>query len=344
MAITIIDVAKEAQVSKSTVSLVINNDPAVRDETRDRVLAAIKKLGYVVNYNARGLSGKRTHMIGVVFMAEGKSPKSYEFDQETEVFGHDVSIGLPQGLEGSDYGLMTERYFTESQGKHLPRLAEQNRTDGLILIGGLFSDALIEELISLHIPTVIVGKTHPLVDSVCADYQKGVSLGVDHLLATGHRRIGFINCPPLFYSHPLRRRGWDAAITRLGNSGASYVVNAETNTGKGGFQAMDRLLATDPELDGVVTANDGLALGVERYLLTHSIALPDTISLVSFEDSILSGYAAVPITTVSFDKEEMGAMAARLIVKRIEEPHAPPTHLMMDVALNQRSSVLHRGP
>jgi DNA-binding LacI/PurR family transcriptional regulator len=343
MSVTIIDVAKEAHVSKSTVSLVINNDPVVRPETRQRVLDAIERLGYVVNFNARGLSAKKTHLIGVVLMVEGKSPKSYEFDQETEVFGYDVSIGIPLGLEGTDYGLITERFFKADQKSSLPRLAQENRTDGLILIGGLFSDDLIEELVSLQIPVVIIGRTHPLIDSITADYRRGAALGVEHLVETGHRRIAFINCPCGFFSNPHRRQGWEDAVSQSNTHlDGVYTVDADSNTGLGGYTAMATLLEQDGQIDGVVTANDGLALGAMRLLLEQGKNLPQDLSLVSYEDSILSGYATVPVTTVSFDKEQMGKAAARLLVKRITEGDRPPQSITLPVTLNQRSSVRNR--
>ena len=111
MSVTLIDVAKKANVSKSTVSLVINNVPSVKEETRQRVLEAIEELGYVPNFNARGLMTRRTNSLGVLFISQTNTTESnFDFNCETEIYPNDILAGIPDGLTNTDYGLVIERY------------------------------------------------------------------------------------------------------------------------------------------------------------------------------------------------------------------------------------------
>ena len=108
--VTIIDVANYAGVSKTTVSAVLNNGPHIKEETRLRVEEAINALGYVRNNNARGLRTRQTKCLGVIAAIESLVVHTYEFNLEAGQFAYAVSNGIPDGLEGSDYGLITERY------------------------------------------------------------------------------------------------------------------------------------------------------------------------------------------------------------------------------------------
>lgn len=147
MSVTIIDVAKEANVSKSTVSLVINNSPNVKLETKRRVLEAIDKLGYVTNYSARSLTMQKTNHLGIITIVESLSEKTYNFDTETETFSQDVTLGIVKGLADTNYGVLTERVSVkESNENTIPALVAQNRVDGIFIVGGLFDDSFIEVL------------------------------------------------------------------------------------------------------------------------------------------------------------------------------------------------------
>jgi len=117
--VTIYDVAKEAGVSKSTVSLVINNSQMVKPETRRKVHEAISTLGYVPNMSARNLTTKKTNILGVLIIAEDLVRKSYNFDVGAEVFPYDVMAGMPRGLIGTNYGLINERFcITDMQMRY----------------------------------------------------------------------------------------------------------------------------------------------------------------------------------------------------------------------------------
>ena len=164
--VTLLDVAARAGVSRSTVSLVINKSPLVKDETRQRVERAIQELGYVPNPNARGLVKKENKSLGVIIAIEDQPYNTYEFNYETGLYSYNITNGIPVGLANTDYGLLTERFCVSIQGKELPALVKNNRVDGIFLVGGLFTPELIERLKEKKIPIIAIGRYYDQIDSV----------------------------------------------------------------------------------------------------------------------------------------------------------------------------------
>lgn len=343
MAVTIIDVAHEACVSKSTVSLVINNSKAIKPKTRQRVLEAIDKLGYVADISARGLSTKRRNILGIIYMIEEKGAIGFDYNHETEVFGNDISIGIAHTLSETDYGLLTERFYYDDSKTKLPECVRNKRVDGIVIIGGLFDDRFIDRLRDANIPMVIVGRRYPSIDSVTADITCGARLSVEHLISTGHRRICYVNCPKTFFSHHNRKDGFEEAIALSQTKPEAYcMVYTDRNSGHGGYQAIAHVYDS-LKPDGVAVANDTIALGVVRFLYERSIRIPDDVSIVSYENSIMSAYASPALSTIDFDKVHMGEDAALMLLSRIRYPDAPVKASVLPVRLLKRDSVKDRA-
>ncbi|MDR0624812.1 MAG: LacI family transcriptional regulator, partial [Treponema sp.] len=230
MGITIIDVAREAGVSKSTVSLVVNGNRAIKPETRDRVLEKIKKLGYVPNINARSLTTQKTHILGVIMNVENLNYSSYEFDSETEIFSYDVSIGIPAGIAHSDYGILTERFCAAGDKNALPKLVINKRVDGVFIMGGAFHSNFITNLKKYKIASVIVGRHLNEVDSVSPDFAEAAYIATKYLITMGHKKILFINCPIIFPSNQDRYLGIIKAAGECGYSvDPAWVINTQHN-------------------------------------------------------------------------------------------------------------------
>ena len=345
MSITIIDVAKKANVSKSTVSLVINNAPTVKAETRQRVLEVIDELGYVPNFNARGLTTKKTNSLGVLITPEKDTTESpFDFQNETEFFSYDILAGIPDGLENTDYGLVIERYCMKNSDEHpLPEMISQRRVDGVIIIAGLYDDEFENRILESGIPAVVVGRPQSVFDSVSVDIEQGIYLATEKLISVGIKKICYINCPSIFSSNQRRRNGFYHAI----NDYHLYeedqrVVDTEWNTGKGGYEAIKNLFVSGYRPDGIVAAHDSIALGIMRYMYENEIRIPRDISIISFENSVLSGYAAPALSTVDINKRELGKKAGELLVQRIEKPKMPKATLLYTPTVINRDSVYQR--
>lgn len=337
---TIIDVANYAGVSKSTVSLVLNKSPRVKEETRIRVEEAIEKLGYVCNNNARGLRKKETKCLGIIIADERIKTYTCEFDQETGLFSYGISNGIHDSLEDTDYGVITERFcMTESQGE-LPRIVKNARTDGVFLVGGLFSPQIIERIRACGIPVVGVGRYYKEIDCVYVDVQQGMYLQTQELLRSGCRRIALVNCPRSFISSQSRIQGWEQALSEYGDQvEKSWQVYCDSNTGEGGYNAMQDLWRAGVRPDGITTANEHTALGVMRFLAEKGLRVPEDVSIAAYESTVLGGHSIPPLTTVDVHKELMGSYAAQMLLKRIENPDAPVAHKRITPHLVLRKSV-----
>ncbi|MFC5700707.1 LacI family DNA-binding transcriptional regulator [Cohnella faecalis] len=344
MAVTIIDVARRANVSKSTVSLVINNSPAIKLETKYKVLRAIEELGYVPNINARGLTSRKTNILGVLTMVENLSQKSYNFDSDTEIFSYDVSIGIPKGLVNTDFGLLNERFCIPENSNDLPLLIKNNRIDGLFIIGGLFGDDFAKKIKDCGIPTVVVGRKNEFFDYITADLEQGVFLSTTHLLETGHKKLCYINCPVTFSTSVDRYNGFQKAIDSSEvKPEEKWSINAEHNNGAGGYQAIKDIWEAGKRPDAILAANDSIALGIMRYLYEQKVRIPEDISMISYENSILSGYSVPALSTVDINKELIGEEACRILLNRIARPKSKRVSMVIPTTLVHRDSVIVRS-
>ena len=338
--VTILDVARYAGVSKSTVSLVINNSPLVKDETKQKVEEAIQKLGYVCNHNARGLRTRETKCLGIIVAIESKTEQTYEYNYETGLFSYNITNGIPVGLVDTDYGLLTERYCASEADGELPTIVKNGRIDGIFLVGGLFEDSFIEELLKRGIPTVAVGKYYKQIDCIYPDVKKGTCDEVSYLIESGHKKIAFINCPLTYSASQVRSAGFrDACERYAGHVADTWETHCQQNTGAGGYEAIKALWESGVRPDAIATANEPIALGVMRFLYEKGIRIPDDISISSYEDSVLGGYATPALTTVNIHKEHMGTLAAGMLLRRIENPEKEIESVSIKPELVIRSSV-----
>ena len=338
--VTIIDVANYAGVSKTTVSAVLNNGPHVKEETRRKVEEAVKALGYVCNNNARGLRKRETKCLGVIAAVETRDIHTYEFNFEVGQFGYAVAHGIPDGLVDSDYGLITEQYCPSEMAGELPSIIKNARVDGVFLIGSLFDEEFLQRLRAMKLPAVCVGTSYASIDCVYPDVARGMYLQVEELVRNGARRIAMVNCPPEFANAKKRIAGWNQAVSELGDQlTATWEIQCRTNTGEGGYLATKKLWESGARPDGLVTAHEAIALGAMRYLHEQGIRVPEDISVTSYETSVLGGYSIPPLTSVNVKKEEMGAIAAKMLIDRIEPPDAPLQKHVITPELVVRGSV-----
>ena len=324
---TINDVAERAGVSRSTVSLVLNKSPLVKQETRERVERVIAEMNYVPNSNARGLSSKVTNNIGVIFMqdymlgAPGKI--SYDNDQHIGLFSFNVSNGVMAGLQDTLYGVITERFCSVAEPDELPRAVREKRVDGVIIVGTPYSAQFVDNMKKTGIPFVItgIGSWEDTVDSIYADPGEGTEMAVRELLATGHRKICLLNCATRLRSHELRRQGFLRAMEAAGvELMDEWNICSDLNNGKSAREAFQRFWEAGNRPDGIVSANGQSATGIMSYLYEIGVRIPEEISIISYEDSSICGYAAPALTSVNTQKEELGKTAAKCLIERIQNP------------------------
>lgn len=323
---TILDVAEEAGVSKSLVSLVMRGSDRVSASSKEAVLDAARKLGYRPNAAARTMVRRRSYVIGVL-VSNFHNP-----------FFADLIDGIDSAALNAGYRsiLTTGNREAERERLAVSTLLEM-RVDGLILISPAFEREIAIEA-SQTVPTVLVGKVMKAatVDSVSNDDRKGAGMAVDHLVELGHRRIAHIDGSVEPGARP-RRTGYERSMHRHGLDNETRSVRGSF-TEEGGRTGMRRLLAEGPRPTAVFVANDLAAIGALEVLDAEGLNVPGDISVVGYDNTALAASHRLGLTSIDQPRSEMGHMAAGLILTRIEEKRTTARHVVLAPELVVRES------
>lgn len=344
---TIEDVARKAGVSRSTVSLVLNKSPLVKDATREMVESVIAEMNYVPNSNARGLSSRVTNNLGVIFIQDympNSTQVSYDNDQHIGLCSFNISNGIMTGLLGTDYGVITERFCSVEEPDQLPRVIREKRVDGVFIVGMPYSDRFIENMKKTGLPFVLVGvdSFEDDVDSFYADPGEGTELAVKELLESGHRKICLVNCPK-GHSHQARIEGYKRAFEAYGLPyEEQWNISGPYNNGISAYNTFKAFWESGHRPDAIVSANGQSACGVMTFLYEQGVKVPDDISIISYEDSSVCGYATPALTSINIRKEELGCRAAKSLMERIQNRSKAIEHVTLRPYLVMRQSVKAR--
>jgi DNA-binding LacI/PurR family transcriptional regulator len=309
---TIRDVARQAGVSVATVSRVINNSPLVVEPTRARVQAAVDALGYRLNATARNLSIGRVMAVGVV-VPFFTAPSVIE-----RLRG--VVERLGRG-ERREYDLMLfDVEAPEQREGALRDLARRDRVAGLLIISLSISDREVAALERDGMPAVLVDSYHPRLPRVVIDNVGGGALAAGHLLAKGHRRIGFVGDLPSnpygFTSSEDRRSGFVAELER---AGVEHDPELERFGPHGRSEAgllTESLLALPDPPSAIFAASDLQAIGALKAAERLGARVPEDLAVIGFDDIDMA--EIVGLTTIRQPLREGGALAADLLLSAIE--------------------------
>ncbi|MDO5698759.1 MAG: LacI family DNA-binding transcriptional regulator [Dermatophilus congolensis] len=327
--VTIYDVAQRAGVSKSLVSLVLQNSPKVGRTRREAVLAAIDELDYRPSRAAAALAGSRTRSLGVVI------------DDFSNPWYVGLLDGLHAGLEGSQINVSVS-------DQHLNAHRDESPVDGFIaarvdalLIAGELAERECERLARLSIPTVIAGirsRMVPGADVVRSEERRGAALAVEHLVKLGHRRIAYITGRTAPAAE--RENGYREQMKAAGL--APVVVGQEGRTNEPEAYHHTRALLTQSPHDALPTAilaaNDTMAMGVAGALREKGLSIPGDVSLVGYDNSPLATSRLLDLTSVDNHNTAVGEASAQLLRGRIENLDTPAQVVSIDTELVIRGS------
>ncbi len=288
------DVARLAGVSHQTVSRVLNGNPQVHPETRERVLKAVAALNYRPNAMARGLVSRRSRMLGVV-----------SFD--TILFGPaSTLLGIERAARAAGYGVSIatlERVDRQSVLLAANNLADQG-VDGIIIIAPQMAAAAALHSLPPGIAAVAVesGQDSGL-PSVSVDQILGARLAVQHLLDLGHKTVWHIAGPTDWLEARDRVNGWRQTLTDAGTPIPPMI--AGDWSAQSGYAA-GVALAGQSDVTAVFAGNDQMALGLLRALHERGLRVPEDISVVGFDDIPEAGFLLPPLTTIRQDFDEVG--------------------------------------
>ncbi|MGQ4510915.1 substrate-binding domain-containing protein [Streptomyces sp. DW26H14] len=339
---TLEDVARTAGVSRATVSRVINGvrnvDPAIQQTVRQAVAAT----GYAPNRAARSLVTRRAEIIALIVSGAGDDSAAEQNAFASRLFADPFFGRVVSGVISylRPRSMHPVLMFAETPGarEEAVDFLRQGSADGALIVSTHAQDPLPALLTDAGLSAVLFARPPGDVPISYVDlaHLDGAGLAADHLIARGCRRLVTIAGPQDVASGHDRLAGFRDAVARHGVP-RPPVAEADF-TLRGGVRAMTRLLAENPDLDGVFAANDLMAQGACQALREHGKRVPADVAVVGFDDSTVAASCDPPLTTVRQPVEEMAAEMARLLQEHIEHQDRPVTSLIFQPELVVRES------
>ena len=307
---TIYDIAREAGVSASTVSRVVNNKPGVHPDTKKRIEQLLEKYNYSPNETARGLVNQNNRMIGIliadirnVHYTDG----AYTVEREFAKMGYCCII-------------FNTGAASEAKAEYI-RILGQRRVEGAVLIGSTFQTKEVEEAICQFLPNtpIIIANGYldlPNVHGVLADERSGVSNLVKLLFSKGHTHLAFVNSN-YTYSSLLKIKGFEEELSRQGVEGPPVIYDAE-DTWEASYEVTKRLMKEHPETDGIIYNIDLLASGGGRALMDMGYSVPGQVAYTGIDNSIYAEISTPKITSLDNKLLDLSLTAARLLREALE--------------------------
>jgi LacI family transcriptional regulator len=325
---TIVDIAREAGVSPKTVSRVIRGDDYVSKATLERVQAIIDRLDYRPNRAARSLVSNRSGVVGVVIP-----------DINNPFFA-----GVVRGIEDTalkqDYNVLlfsTDRYLERERAAY--RYLEENGVDGIIVDLPLIPTDELKPILRRQRASVLIDQ--PLIEGatgvVRINFHDGAMQAVEHMVAAGRRKIGYLSPPGHYPTFTERIRGiFDATALLKLTMPPRYFGQCEA-TLEDSFRAARVLLAQNPEIDGLICFNDIIGIGALEACDDLGINVPDQVAIIGFDDIDIAGLRRIALTTLRVPKLDVGAQAMQMLFNHLNGVEGP-TETVIQTELVQRGT------
>jgi len=331
--LTLEDVARQAGVSRSTVSRVLNDQPNVRKAVRERVRNVIESTGFRPHAAARALASQHSSTIGLVL------PLSVSFFFTDPYYSH-LTKGIAQACNQYDYTLALFLVDTkEDEKKIFNSVTRKGLLDGVLVQSGHHGDQqIIGYLVDAHMPQVVIGRPFRSdnVSYVDIDNVNAAFNAVTHLIRMGYKRIGTITGPEHSAVGLDRKAGYVKALNERGFNINELLIVEGDFTESGGYYAMKKLLSAKPE--AVFAASDVMAMGAMRAAREVGLRIPDDIGFVGFDDLPIATLSDVQLTTVRQPVAQFGAKAVEILIDLVENGISPPRHIIMETELVIRES------
>lgn len=328
------DIAIRAGVSKGAVSFALNGRPGVSEETRKRILRVAAELDWRPNSAARSLGLARTDVAGFVISRPART-------LSVEPFFALLTSGIQVGLSHAGYGLQTQ--IVDGTGAEIEvyrRWWNERRVDGVILVDLRLADPRIPALEELGLPAVVVGGPgqHGAIPSVWIDDHAAMCVILDHLLGLGHRSIAHVAGLPQFLHTQRRRQAVEEAAARTADATITTLTTDFSDSQ--GAAATRELLASAAAPTAIVFDSDVMALAGLGVALELGIDVPGALSVVAFDDSILTRLTHPSITALTRDIFDFGVQAAATLVQLLDGAGPPVERglAVPDLAVRQSSA------
>lgn len=326
---TLRDVAREAGVSVSTASRVLNGQPFVSSVTRERVLVASQELHYRPDVAARAMRTGTTGAVGLV-VSDISNPLFASIARAADVT-----------LTPCGYALMVANSASDPDHEaELIAAFRQRRLDGLMLAAADEQAPGVGARLDAFQASVLLDREVPgsRADAVLSDHASGLADALGHLAGLGHRRVALIAGTPAQRGSRVRIETYRAAVRRLGLERDEALVRTGAMTQADGYRAVGEILALASPPTAIVAGNNQLFAGMFLALRDLGVRVPDDLSVIACEDTELTALHSPPLDVVSRDLEELGRAAATLVLERLEAPRRRRRQVVLPTTFEARGS------
>jgi len=332
MAVSIKDVAAKASVSIATVSHVLNGTRVTRPRTRERVLAAVRDLGYSQNQAARNLARGTSSLLGLI-ISDVRNPF---FPEITAAF-------QDQALAHEMDAVMLNTNYDSQRTLNSVRRLLGLQVPGVAVFTSQIEPSVVDILASRRVAAVYLdlGKVSHAVSNIVLDYENGISQAMEYLTSLGHTRIGYIGGPPNLHSIQRRKHAFIDAAVRLGLH-SKMVIDSDFSV-KGGYFACSKLLHSEPPT-AIVAGNDLTAIGVLHRAYAGGLSVPGDLSVIGFDDILFAEYTQPALTTVAVPRAEIGKTAFEALWTMLADPELKGREYRLGTRLVIRQSAAAPKP
>lgn len=329
------DVADFAGVSRTTVSLVLNNveTAKISPATRNKVFQAADSLGYVPEAAAQALASRRARNIGLIFTRRLNYISS-------DAFIPLILDGLIEVIHQNDMRLLLDIVEPDRQAEAYIEFVRGKRIDGILLSGPWFDQDALKVLWNEGFPTVIIGQLPgSMFHSVDIDNCAAAREAVAYLVKMGHRKIVCITNATI--SHPAaldRLAGYRTALEESGLEYNKELIRYGDFTVESGYQAMRSILETGMKFTGAFVASDTVALGAKAALCEFGFRVPDDVALIGFDDLPIAKHLDPPLSTVRVPAINLARKACEILIRQLDGEHPSNRRLLLETELIIRGS------
>ena len=347
MAVTIRDVAALAGVSPATVSRTCNNNPAISAETREKVWQAIAQLGYQVTSSGSGAADTETGPSGSR-NSSGKPQTIGIIMRPQAQKGYDNPF-VTRSIRGISQEAMEQNYSTivvsgetyEQMLEYVKKLTARQRVQGFVFLYSALDDPLISYMHEKEIPFVVIGKASAYVnDTIYVDNDNLVAgqEAANYLISLGHRRIAFVcdNISQIFAYE--RHAGFRLSMMQNGLEVPEEYLLYGISMPLDETSALAKLLMSSHRPTALIIVDDTVALATLQLCHEMGLKLPEDLSIITFNNSIMVKLANPPLTTIDINSRQLGVEAASQLINLIEHPYMTATKIIVPHYLVERKS------
>lgn len=329
------DVAKLANVSFITVSRVINNMGNVKEETRERVLAAIKELNYYPNTIAQGLNRNKVKTLAI----QAPIPRNISIE-ETSYYRR-LLIGIEKYCIQKNYDILLSTQRGQIDRFDYLKPFYERKADGIALLGARPTEEQYENILKDKIPCVVVGDrpSEEKVYFIDTDNFKGMYDAAEYLIKKGHKRIAYIHGNVWTKNATDRYEGYRAAIENSGIPVSEELIFPGEFTKQSGAAALQSFMKLKNKPTAILASTDLMALGVFEEAQNMGFTIPNDISLIGFDGHEICSYTSPTIATMYQPLEEMGEECARMLIEQVEGEEQHDIHRIFPVTMIAGNSI-----